>query len=301
MPAISVVIPSYNRAHCIVAAIRSVLEQTCSDIEIIVVDDGSRDATRQAVRSITDPRLHYLAHSVNRGGNAARNTGIYAAQGDYIAFLDSDDRWAPQTLERHLLGLRRLGPAYGASYAWMVCVDQHGNETGRINHEVEGDWRERILVSNFIGSFSAFMVRRDLLLQVGGLHEGLRSCQDWDLFIRLSRLTGLRCVSEHLVEYSRPVSAGGNRISSNAGAVVQGHRHILEAYAHDYRALPKAQRSAAMNVFFNAFAAAGAVDDAARTGLSVLRHDPGPRQCLQLARGMARAVKRATLRRVAHA
>ncbi|RTL52948.1 MAG: glycosyltransferase family 2 protein [Rhodocyclaceae bacterium] len=300
MPAISVVIPSYNRGYCIGDTLQSLLSQTYGDFEAIVVDDASEDDTRERVQAMADPRIRYVAHRYNRGGNAARNTGIRHARGDYVAFLDSDDQWAPDKLGKQLEGMLSLGPDYGASYTWMVCVDQHGRESERISHRFEGDWRERILVSNFIGSFSAFMVRTNLLNQIGGLDENLRSCQDWDLFIRLSRHTRLHCLAEHLVGYTRRVG-GGNRISENSPAVVQGHRHILFKFSTDYNALPRPRRTEAMSVFFNVFSAAGAVGDAARVGLEVLRGDIRPTRLLLLARGMGRAMKRAAVRRRAMA
>lgn len=99
---VSVVIPTYNRSEFLVQAVQSVLKQTRSALEIIVVDDASSDATRDVLMQIQDARLRYLRHEVNLGGAAARNTGIDAAQGDYVAFLDSDDQWFPTKIETQL-------------------------------------------------------------------------------------------------------------------------------------------------------------------------------------------------------
>ena len=88
---VSVIIPTYNRAHLVGRAIRSVLNQTYQDFEIIVVDDCSTDNTEEIVKGFNDHRIRYMRHDRNRGGSAARNTGIKASQGKYIAFLDSDD------------------------------------------------------------------------------------------------------------------------------------------------------------------------------------------------------------------
>src|SRR5213593_3007644 len=93
-PTFTVVIPTYNRKRTILAAIKSVLSQTYADFEAIVVDDGSSDDTRSVVTALEDPRIHYLWQP-NGGGSKARNTGIDAAQGKYIAFLDSDDQFLP--------------------------------------------------------------------------------------------------------------------------------------------------------------------------------------------------------------
>ncbi len=115
-PFVSVVIPSFNRAHRVGDAIGSVLAQTFQDFEIIAVDDGSTDATISALKEITDPRLRILRHPVNRGAAAARNTGIAEATGRYIALLDSDDTWYPQKLERQLAWLKQ-----NSSRARAVC------------------------------------------------------------------------------------------------------------------------------------------------------------------------------------
>ena len=101
-PKVSVIIPTYNRAHLVGRAIRSVLNQTYQDFEIIVVDDGSTDNTEEVVKSFNDPRIRYIRHEKNRGGSAACNTGIRAARGEYIAFQDSDDEWLPEKLEKQM-------------------------------------------------------------------------------------------------------------------------------------------------------------------------------------------------------
>src|SRR4030042_5052103 len=102
MPTVSIIIPTYNRAHLVMRAINSVLDQSFQDFEIIIVDDASRDNTEKMVSGIRDKRIFYIRHEKNRGGSAARNTGIKQARGEYIAFLDSDDEWLPEKLEKQL-------------------------------------------------------------------------------------------------------------------------------------------------------------------------------------------------------
>ena len=101
-PTVSVIVPTYNRAHLIARALESVCSQTFTDWECLVVDDASTDNTDEVVRSFGDPRVQYLRHETNRRGGAARNTGIAAARGEFLAFLDSDDEWVPAKLERQL-------------------------------------------------------------------------------------------------------------------------------------------------------------------------------------------------------
>src|SRR3990172_5384703 len=115
MYCVSVVIPTYNRAKSIEKTIRSVLTHTYQDFEIIVVDDGSKDNTSIVVASIVekDPRIHYLKHEVNQGAQAARKTGVMAAKGELIAFLDSDDVWYPEKLQKQVTAFRELPDSVG--------------------------------------------------------------------------------------------------------------------------------------------------------------------------------------------
>lgn len=293
-PKVSVLIPSYNRGYCIADCIRSVQMQDYPNLEIIVIDDASTDDTRERIAAIDEPRLRYVVHDRNRGGAVARNTGIRHASGDYIAFLDSDDRWLPGKLEKQINGLLAQGRDYGFSYTWLRCVDADEREVMRIDPEYEGDCRQQILISNFIGTFSNVVIRRDLFSLAGWLDEEMRSCQDWELFIRLLRITRVHCLREYLVDY-RHSSGDAVRISLNPTSVVQGHRRILRKFASDYRALPRARRREALMIFFNVFANVGALAETCKTGLAILfAHGPG--ELHRLARGMARAGRRSMLR-----
>ncbi|MFZ2629004.1 MAG: glycosyltransferase family 2 protein [Rugosibacter sp.] len=294
-PLVSVVIPTYNRGHCIEECIRSVQMQGYADIDVIVVDDASGDDTRERVARIGDPRLRYIAHEYNRGGAAARNTGICAARGSYIAFLDSDDRWTHDKLEKQMRGLLAQGPECGFSYTWLLCVDDEGRESASVSTAYEGDCRRRILVSNFVGSFSNVVIRRDLLELVGCLDETMRSCQDWDLFIRLLRLTRVHCQRDYLVHY-RQSSDDGVRISLNPRAVVQGHRRIRQKFADEYLAMPREQRCEALRAYFNAFAGIGAFGEALKMCGAMLIERVSPLEWPHLSRGLARAAKTAARR-----
>ncbi|HEY0060690.1 MAG TPA: glycosyltransferase, partial [Telluria sp.] len=264
-PLVSVVVPTYNRGHCIAACIESALAQTMGDIEIIIVDDYSSDDTAERVAAFDDPRVSYVAQLSNQGGAAARNVGIHRARGEFVAFLDSDDLWLPEKLEKQIAGMRAAGPECGLSYTWLRCVDDDGNETMRIHPEIEGDCYQRMLVSNFIGSFSNLVVRRELLLLENGLDENFRSCQDWDLLIRLCRRAQVHCQRDYLVLYLQSVT-DKVRISTNPRSVVQGHRRILAKFAAEYAALPAPVRRQAYEVFMALFAHSGSIADALNMG-----------------------------------
>ena len=114
-PVVTVIIPTFNRAAIVGRAIRSVLAQTCPDWELIVVDDCSTDATEQAVRDFSDNRIKYLRHDRNRRLSAARNTALRCGRGEYVAFLDDDDEWLPEKLEKELEVFRHSDPEGGLS------------------------------------------------------------------------------------------------------------------------------------------------------------------------------------------
>ena len=131
-PPVSVVIPAYNRVDSIRVAVESVLRQSWTDFELLVVDDGSTDGTREAVRAIPDPRLRLIETPRNMGASAARNLGIEEARGDWVAFQDSDDEWLPLKLEKQMARLQAPGaPAYVAVYCGMIVLGSHSDLSGR--------------------------------------------------------------------------------------------------------------------------------------------------------------------------
>lgn len=207
-PFVSVVIPTYNRLHSLPRAVESVLRQTFADFELIVVDDCSKDGTIAYLESIGDPRLRIVRHEVNGGANAARNTGVRAARADWIAFQDSDDEWLVTKLARQVERIRALDPDdYGANYCGKIVYgrDLEGHGPRRAFYmpalsrkTVEGDLTAELLQHAII-STQTLMVRKALLEQVGGFDEGLRIGQDWELTLRLSRITRIGFVEEPLV------------------------------------------------------------------------------------------------------
>ena len=290
-PTVSVIIPSFNRGYCIAACLRSVLAQSFGDFEIIVVDDASGDDTQAQVASVIDPRIHYLAHDKNQGGAVARNTGIAIARGEFIAFLDSDDHWLPDKLEKQIVSLQRLGAQWGLSYTWLACVDDDGKETLRIHSEIDGQCFEEMLVSNFIGSFSNVVVRKSLLIEAGALDVAFRSCQDWDLFIRLTRRASVHCLREYSVRYLQSVS-DKFRISTNPRSVVQGHRRILDKYRQEYATLARPYRRRAFRFFMSVFAEAGSMKDVLACGWTRLRCGPSLAELKDSLHLMLRAARR---------
>ncbi len=236
---VSVIIPSYNRAHVLPRAVKSVLAQTFQDFEIIIVDDCSKDNTLEVVRSFNDSRIRYIRHETNKGGNAARNSGIAAAKGEFIAFLDSDDQWMSTKLEKQIPLFNN--PKVGLVYCGFIFFEEGTGEGPKRLTVCGADFKQDILVVNFVGTTSVAVVRKRLLEQINGFDVALRSCQDWDLYIRLSEICGFACVEEYLALYhiDRRVK---NQISTNPVSTVSGHLMILEKHSQRIQALPKQKR-----------------------------------------------------------
>jgi glycosyltransferase involved in cell wall biosynthesis len=183
---VTVIIPTYNRAQVVGRAIRSVLEQNYHDFEILVVDDASTDATAEIVGSFDDRRIHYIRHEINRGGSAARNTAIRASRGEYLAFLDSDDEWLPQKLEKQLELFRTDPEKVGIVHTGGLIVDSHPQQRVRTPVHRGYIFRDQLL-SNKCGSTSLNMIRRDALAVAPGFDEELPAMQDHDFFLRISK------------------------------------------------------------------------------------------------------------------
>jgi glycosyltransferase involved in cell wall biosynthesis len=183
-PKVSVVIPAYNAMAYLPAAVETVLNQTFSDFEVLIVDDGSVDPIAAWVAALTDPRIQ-LIRQTNQGLSAARNTGIRQAQGDYVAFLDADDLWAPTKLAQQVQCLD-ADPNVGLVHTAMLLVDVQGRSTGRVmTAELAGSVWSRLVIWNGIACPSV-MVRRDCFDRVGQFDQTLRSLEDWDMWLRLA-------------------------------------------------------------------------------------------------------------------
>lgn len=184
-PLVSVVIPTKDRATQLPAAVRSVLEQTYEQWELLVVDDGSTDDTAEVMREfLDDPRVHLLTHDENRGVAAACNTGLAAATGRYVAYLGSDNTWEPDFLELMVRFVVRDGHRVG--YAMSALEEQGGRERRRYRGMPYS--REALWERNYIDHI-VILHERSLVEEVGGFDETLRRNVDWDLLARLATVT----------------------------------------------------------------------------------------------------------------
>lgn len=232
MPAVSVVIPTYNRADYVCQAIDSVLAQTFRSVEIIVVDDGSIDDTEAQIAARYGGRVRYHWQE-NQGESAARNRGIALARGDYIALLDSDDLWLPKKLERQLSWLREHpDTAAVICQAWQIDSDGKRLNLPRLAQGISNeDLRfDRFLEWNLFGpGASASVVRRHVFSESGGFDETIRYGEDWDLWLRLSHDHRLAVIPEPLVE-TRKHAGSQQRIRSDmkrVEAILADHLKLL--------------------------------------------------------------------------
>ena len=197
-PRASVVIPTYNRARILPRAVRSVLNQTFGDFELIVVDDASTDDTEEVVRAIGDARVIYLRQDANRGGAAARDRGIAAARGAYVAFLDDDDEWLPQFLER-------IDDVFASDPDGEVGVAETGiyQRDGSV-HLFEGENAyERLLTLERDICLSSIAVRREALGPDIRFGNPTGYAQDRHFFMEVARRRRFVSIPEPLARIHR--------------------------------------------------------------------------------------------------
>ena len=201
-PTFSVIIPTYNRAHLVGRAIQSVLNQTYQDFEIIIVDDGSIDNTEDVIKGFQkkDGKIKYIRHEENRGGSAARNTGIKAARGEYIAFQDSDDEWLPEKLEKQVKEMKNLSPdIWGGIYCGFYFVENKKYRT--VKALKKGIFKKEILNREVdIGATSTILLTRNAISKNGLFDESFERHQDLEYLIRFFRYYKLYSIEEPLVK-----------------------------------------------------------------------------------------------------
>lgn len=226
---ISVIIPAYNRAKTIGYCLESVLNQTLSPLEVIVVDDCSTDDTFMIVRNYTNINVRCLVQEKNSGAQAARNRGIKEAKGDWIAFLDSDDKWEPNKLELQIaaLALRNFDQQTVIhSNCWRYYSKENNKELWNLPI-IEGDKPYSLLLRQSGPMFQGILTSKSALEQIGYLDEKVPSYQEWDTSIRLAQ----NC---HFIHIQKPLFTyylhEGETISKNFLQDIQGWLYILEKF-----------------------------------------------------------------------
>lgn len=206
MKTVSAVIPTYNRAGEIKRSIESVLSQSYNEIECIVVDDGSSDRTPEIVSAIEDSRLTYVAHETNRGVSAARNTGINVSNGEYIAFLDSDDEWETEKIEKQVEVLQSRSGLWNAVYCGVkkrrksrikqffdrIFTEDIGEEGGK--DLIEGV----ISMELAVHAGSTLLVERESVVEAGGFNESMQRHEELEFLVRILESGKMAYINEEL-------------------------------------------------------------------------------------------------------
>lgn len=233
---VSVIIPTYNRTDTVLGSVKSALDQTYGDLEVIVVDDGSTDATMDALASVSG-RISVIRQA-NAGPSAARNRGVVEARGEIIAFLDSDDHWMPDKIERQVALMRCGGP----EMCCCVCnATVKGSDRETIGNTFdfagicpgfeEGEWinPQDVLATRFLLFNQVVAIRREAFDRVGGFNAGLRLLEDYDLALRLSSFGTWGVIREPLVIKYNDTNGIGVECSTNlewhaqvCGSVIAG-------------------------------------------------------------------------------
>jgi glycosyltransferase involved in cell wall biosynthesis len=226
IPAVSVVVPAYNRSRTIGAAIESIRAQTFGDFEIVFVDDGSGDETVEIARAIaaSEPRLRIHVHSLNCGAQSARNTGIKAARADWIAFLDADDTFYPTSLEARLEEARKGG--FDVVHSGCDAIDSEGTVKLFPVPPFKGNvYRDVLLAPGPM--FQGLLVKRQALLGIGLLRESVPAYQEWDTSIRLAARHEFGFVEKPTFLYDLRTQGA---ISRDGRRGADGYEHVVTAH-----------------------------------------------------------------------
>ena len=243
-PALSVVVPTYNRSHLVQRAVRSVLAQTFGEYELIVVDDASDDDTQDVVQALGDARIRYIRHERNRGVGAARNTGVNTARSPWVIFLDSDDEMMPTLLERYHSVIASVPEDVG--FVWcgiqrIKTVDGHQQVVARRIWSPTFDSREEAYRSFLkgvqFGAGNGFAVRARSFREVGGFDERLWNLEDADMLLRMSRHFDYRVIDDILINAHIHEGPNLNNVSPIKSAAFE---LMLDKYREDIQADPEA-------------------------------------------------------------
>ncbi|MGH1350660.1 MAG: glycosyltransferase family 2 protein [Methyloligellaceae bacterium] len=240
-PAVSVVIPTYNRAATLPRAVHSVLAQTFKNFELIIVDDGSSDNSQELIAAIDDPRIRYHVLEKNGGVSAARNAGVALARAEYVAFQDSDDLWLQDKLMSQYEAVAQ-SDVVGASYTSFILYDPSASSSNSLKRIPFSDGRrmsgkifETLADDNTVSTQTLF-VKKSLFEEVGGFDSRVNIGEDWDLALRLSKITEFAFISDpQVLVYNTP----GSLLHSHRVNFARSKEVVLEKLDEDFRASKK--------------------------------------------------------------
>jgi glycosyltransferase involved in cell wall biosynthesis len=236
-PKVSVIIPTHNRSDLLPRSVESVLNQSFSDLEVIIVDDSSTDQTPVVAERLKkrDSRVRYVRLKINRGAPTARNTGIGLAKGEILGLLDDDDQWLPRKLEYQLAKFKE-GPAdLGLVYGGYKINYYRSDLPNRIKRpSKQGKIFSLLLEKCLIGS-PTVLVKKECFKKVGRFDTKLKSCQDWDMWLRIAQEYRIDYVDEIVANY---YLRERGQITTNFSSQVQGRKRIFRKYYHELEKYP---------------------------------------------------------------
>ncbi len=231
---VSVIIPTYNRASTIKRSIDSVLNQTYSNLEVIVVDDGSTDDTEQIIRGYKDPRVHYVRTDGRRGANYARNVGIENAGGEYIAFQDSDDQWRLDKLEKQM-SIFQMQADVDVVFSRFERRLMNGNTELVPNQNYTEEMLckdiKHILSRGNVVSTQTMVVHKRCFEQYGMFDVEMPRFQDWEINIRFASNAIFSCIDEAMVE----VYESEGSITNSKGSELEGLSMLVKKHENFFR------------------------------------------------------------------
>jgi glycosyltransferase involved in cell wall biosynthesis len=221
--------PAFNASKTIVSAVESVIAQTFSDWELLIINDGSSDDTLKQVANFDDQRIKVLSQ-LNKGVASARNAGLDVATGEFIAFLDSDDLWLPSKLEKQLKVFTSYGSEVGLVYTKYRGFTDNASDSHSLGFDgielLSNDYYS-LLVMDYIPTLTV-MIRSNIVEHVGLFREDLRGVEDWDFWIRIKKSYELKKINEELALYRiSPFSLSGNKISHAAEELKVLDAHVV--------------------------------------------------------------------------
>jgi glycosyltransferase involved in cell wall biosynthesis len=221
MPKVSVIIPTHNRAEFLRSAITSVLNQTFQDFEIVIIDDASKDHTREVIASFNDVRIKVIHKQAGQGAAGSRNIGIMNAKYEYIAFLDDDDEWLPEKLKIQACLLNNSSQEVGGICTGCFNIEKaSGRVLSIYEPEINDLFRENFIVT------SSILLRRECFEQCGLFDENMPTSSDYDMWIRISEKFSFKVIKDALVNYF----IHENNLTRNCEKKIRGLEILFEKY-----------------------------------------------------------------------
>jgi glycosyltransferase involved in cell wall biosynthesis len=267
MPEISVIIPVYNGEKTIQETLESVFNQTFSDYELIVINDGSTDFTLKILSHVKDSRLKVFSYP-NGNQAVSRNRGISHASGKYIAFLDADDLWTPDKLEQQFEALQ-AHPEAAVAYSWSDYIDETSQFLRRGSYKtINGNTYPYFLLANILENGSNPLIRRQALVEVGNFNPDFTPAEDWDMWLRLAKQYQFITIPKPQILYRQSSQSA----SANVLRLETGSKKVIEqAFSQVPDSLKPLKKRSLANIYKNLTFKALEVQPSPKQGLLALR------------------------------